>query len=61
MARSFSGTAYIGYGTGSAGVVTVDGFGSTWSNSGNLYVGYSGSGMLSITNGGSVSVAGELR
>ena len=57
---SFSGTGYIGYSSGSVGVVSVDGFGSTWNNSNNLYVGYSGSGTLSITNGGSVSVAGAI-
>ena len=39
-------------------MVTVDGAGSTWTNSGDLYVGnYYGSGTLSITNGGSVSNA----
>ena len=46
---------YIGYNSGSTGMVTVDGCGSTWTNSGDLYVGNSGSGTLSITNGGSVS------
>jgi len=43
----------IGYNSGS-GMVTVDGTGSTW-NSGALDVGISGSGTLSITNGGKVS------
>jgi T5SS/PEP-CTERM-associated repeat protein len=45
--------ALIGYNSGSKGVVTVDGPGSTWSN-GSVCIGRSGSGVLSITNGGSV-------
>ena len=35
--------------------MTVDGAGSTWANSGYLYVGYSGAGTLTIRNGGAVS------
>ncbi|NLE37191.1 MAG: PEP-CTERM sorting domain-containing protein, partial [Pirellulaceae bacterium] len=46
--------------SGSAGVVTVDGVDSTWTNNANLYVGSSGSGTLNITNGGLVSVKGTL-
>jgi T5SS/PEP-CTERM-associated repeat protein len=46
---------YIGYKYGSTGEVTVDGAGSTWTNSRFLSVGYSGSGTLNITNGGVVS------
>jgi T5SS/PEP-CTERM-associated repeat protein/autotransporter-associated beta strand protein len=46
---------YIGTFAGSSGAVTVDGAGSSWSNSSNLYVGASGSGTLNITNGGAVS------
>ncbi|OJW75877.1 autotransporter domain-containing protein [Thiobacillus sp. 65-1402] len=49
---------YIGRNAGGSGTVTVDGAGSRWSNSGSLYVGDSGSGMLAIGNGGAVSVAG---
>jgi large repetitive protein len=49
---------YIGYGSGSTGVATVTGTGSTW-NVNSLNVGGSGSGTLAITNGGSVSVGGE--
>jgi T5SS/PEP-CTERM-associated repeat protein len=47
---------YVGRNSGSTGKVTVDGIGSTWKNA-NLYLGYNGSGALSITNGGSVTVA----
>ena len=45
---------YVGYQNGSAGMTTVTGTGSTW-QVGPLYVGNSGSGTLSITDGGSVS------
>jgi len=40
-------------------VVTVDGSGSTWTNSNNLYVGYYGAGSVTQT-GGTVLVAGTL-
>ncbi|MGF7053652.1 outer membrane autotransporter protein [Bosea sp. OAE752] len=47
----------IGYGVGSVGSVTVSGPGSTWTNSGNLYVGGSetSNGTLTIQNGGKAS------
>ncbi|MCD4699601.1 MAG: PEP-CTERM sorting domain-containing protein [Phycisphaerae bacterium] len=48
---------YIGYGSGSTGEVTVNGSGSTWTNSGYLHVGDHGHGTLNITNGGVVSTA----
>jgi T5SS/PEP-CTERM-associated repeat protein/autotransporter-associated beta strand protein len=50
-------TGYLGAVNGSSGEVTVDGDGSSWTNTGNLseYVGYSGLGTLSINNGGVVS------
>ena len=38
-------------------VVTVDGIGSAWTNSGDLFVGFKGDGMLTITGGGAVSNA----
>ena len=46
---------YIGYGSSSTGTVTVDGSGSTWTNSYDLYVGRYGDGTLNITSGGRVS------
>ena len=52
-------SAYIGYRSGSTGLVTVDGAGSNWINAGAVYVGNSGGGTLSITNGGSVAASGE--
>ena len=46
---------YLGYSSGSTGVATVSGTSSTWNNNENLYVGYRGSGTLSIRNHGTVS------
>jgi fibronectin-binding autotransporter adhesin len=46
---------YLGWDSSATGTVTVDGAGSKWNNSDELYVGVSGSGTLNITNGGSVS------
>jgi len=53
----YSGDAIsaIGYNLGSLGQVTVDGVGSEWNTEELFYVGYSGNGMLNITNGGKVS------
>ena len=45
----------IGYVAGSTGIVNVNGAGSTWTNSGLLFVGYEGSGALNITGGGVVN------
>ncbi len=60
---SSTGSA-IGSDSGTTGIVTVDGVGSTWTNSGSLFVGYGGRGALSITNhgsvGGSVTYVGYL-
>ncbi len=52
----------IGVFAGSAGTVAVDGTDSTWTNTGNLYIGGivagpRGTGLLEITNGGTVSAA----
>ena len=48
-------SGYIGDMAGTSGVVTVDGARATWENHGNLSIGYSGDGKLTISNGGSVS------
>ena len=37
------------------GTATVTGAGSTWANSGGLYVGYSGTGTLRVADGAVVS------
>jgi len=50
--------AEVGHDAGSTGMVTVDGVGSTWTNTLDLNVGYNGTGTLFITNGGGVSSAG---
>jgi T5SS/PEP-CTERM-associated repeat protein len=50
-----AGTTYIGHMAGSTGTAPIDGAGSTWTNSGGLYVGNSGTGTLSIINGATVS------
>ena len=47
--------ASSGYYSGSTGTATVTGAGSTWTNSGGLYVGQSGNGTLTVTNGGAVT------
>jgi T5SS/PEP-CTERM-associated repeat protein len=45
----------LGFSLGGNGTATVDGVGSTWANSNNLLVGFSGTGTLNIINGGLVS------
>ena len=47
--------AYIGQGTGTVGVVTVDGADSAWTLGNNLQIGYFGIGTLNITNGATVT------
>ena len=47
--------SYVGSVAGSKGTVTVDGTGSKWTSSSNLYVGSAGNGTLKITGGGAVS------
>ena len=56
----FDRHSYIGWEIDSTGEVTVDGMGSTWTHTSevgmqDVYVGYSGEGTLTITNGGQVS------
>ncbi|MEN6450963.1 MAG: hypothetical protein ABFC96_10765, partial [Thermoguttaceae bacterium] len=46
---------YVGYASGSSGVATVSGAGSTWAISKSMYVGHFGSGTLTIGSGGTVS------
>jgi T5SS/PEP-CTERM-associated repeat protein len=50
-----NGLGYIGYSGGTTGTVTVDGAGSTWTNTDRLFVGTNGYGSLAITNGGKVT------
>jgi T5SS/PEP-CTERM-associated repeat protein len=47
---------YLGrFGSDSSGSITVNGGGSAWTNSGDVFVGNSGTGELHVTAGGSVS------
>jgi outer membrane autotransporter protein len=53
--------AWVGDFPGAIGTVTVDGAGSVWNNSGDLYVGRGAAvGVLTISNGGLVSVGGKV-
>ncbi len=49
-----STTGYVGFITGSTGMVTIADSGSVWTNDASLYVGYNGVGTLNITNNGTV-------
>ena len=51
----------IGYRAGSTGEVNVEGFGTKWTNNGNLHIGTEGTGTLTISDGALVSVAGKLK
>ena len=54
-----SNTTYLGWAPGCPWAATVDGVGSTWTNSGPIYLGSNGgSGTLTITGGGTFSSAG---
>ena len=54
-----SAGGYIAHdGNSPDGVVTISGSDSTWTNSGDLHVGKSGSGTLNITDSGEVHVGG---
>lgn len=46
---------FIGDEPGTTGAITVDGAGSNWTNTFNLFVGEAGDGSLTINNGGTVS------
>ncbi|UFS78561.1 autotransporter domain-containing protein [Tardiphaga sp. 37S4] len=55
---SNAGIGVLGFNAGSTGTATVDGTGSAWTNSSDLYLGFRGTGTLTIQNGGAVSNAG---
>jgi T5SS/PEP-CTERM-associated repeat protein len=50
----------VGFSSRTTGTVNVSGTNSAWTNKGDLNIGYYGHGELSVTNGGLVSVAGNL-
>jgi len=57
-----SSVGYLGFKGGSTGAALVRGAGSQWTSSGELWVGRSGNGMLTIEAGGQVSnTKGRLR
>ena len=55
-----AGSAYIGVENGEAGEAIVNGVGTTWSNSGGVFIGVNGSGTLSLVGGGTVSSSGQI-
>jgi outer membrane autotransporter protein len=54
-----SGQGVIGFDSGSDGHVTVSDAGSLWDPLNNIYVGFSGTGELSVLNGATVSTVGS--
>jgi T5SS/PEP-CTERM-associated repeat protein len=54
------GPGFIGFDSGSTGVVTVNGSDSSWHNGGDLKIGGVGKGTLNITSGGRVSATNVL-
>lgn len=53
--NSASANTFAGHLQGSSGTITVDGEGSAWTGSGDLYLGYMGTSSLTVANGASVS------
>lgn len=54
------GANNIGYMPGAVGTVHITGAGSRWNNAGNLYLGFRGSGMLTVEAGAEVDNASAL-
>lgn len=52
--KNTSSSGYIGYNSGSTGVVKIDGTDSRWTSYRSLYVGHEGNGTLTLTNGGTL-------
>jgi T5SS/PEP-CTERM-associated repeat protein/autotransporter-associated beta strand protein len=52
-----SAVAFLGYNSGANGTVTVTGANSTWNIGGPLFVGWNGTGNLTIANGGLVGLS----
>ena len=55
-----SSGGYLGYKAGSTGRATISGPGSTWSSSKDTVIGDDGTGLLSISNGGSLVTGGSF-
>ncbi|GEO85458.1 MULTISPECIES: autotransporter domain-containing protein [Alphaproteobacteria] len=54
-----SDSVSLGWNSGSLGTATITGAGNTWANSGAIYVGYGGDGVINILDGATVST-GEM-
>lgn len=54
-----SDSVSLGWNSGSMGSATITGAGNTWTNSGAIYVGYGGGGVISILDGAAVTT-GEM-
>ena len=55
--ETYPADAYIGYQSNGAGSVLIDGAGSKWAaTTATFYVGYNGSGTLSLTNGANITM-----
>jgi T5SS/PEP-CTERM-associated repeat protein/autotransporter-associated beta strand protein len=51
----YSKEGYLGYSSNATGTATITGAGSAWTNSGTFYVGYNGTGILTLEDGGQVT------
>ena len=60
MVTADGGLVYLGYWSDGIGTLTVTGPNSVWVNTGEIHVGYMGTGTLVISDGGSVTSAGAL-
>lgn len=64
ISSGFDGNSFdiacIGFSAGSTSEVTVEGAGSTWTHSSNLYVGHYGNGTLRISGGANVSAGSTV-
>lgn len=58
--RVSNANAVLGQFAGSTGTATVDGAGSSWTNSGSFQVGIGGNGSVTISNGGAVFAADSV-
>jgi T5SS/PEP-CTERM-associated repeat protein/autotransporter-associated beta strand protein len=55
-----SGGGYLGYYSGSTGIALVTGAGSKWTSTSDFYVGKDGTGALTVDDGASVVVGGDI-
>ena len=55
VTEDFSGVAFL---ASTSGTATITGTGSVWNNTGNFFIGASGTGVLNVVNGGLVGTTG---